>query len=299
MSIITLGTSGGPPPHVGRQQPATLLVVGGREYLIDAGEGAGYQLMQAGYHPSEPDGVFLTHLHWDHTLGLDYLMAAGWMRNRTEQMPVLGPPGTSYFVSRQAASVEVGEAIFRAQATQRPPLVSLYPVTDITSCEDHEVYRDDAVIVRAVCNSHFAELSAGAHAYGEDVALSYRFDSAQGSVTFTGDTGPSAELEALAAGSDVLVAEIVDLPSIGRALAYASGGSDITPLLTHMAKQHLTPEAVGQMATRAGVKTVILTHFVVGANFDVDELAPQVREHFDGEVLVGHDLQRFEFGTAD
>jgi ribonuclease BN (tRNA processing enzyme) len=297
--IITLGTAGGPPAHRGRAQPATLLQVGGQDYLIDAGEGAGFQLMQAGVPANALDAVFITHLHWDHTLGLDYLMASGWMQNRRQPLPVYGPPGLDHLLSRQLAAVEVGEDIFRVQAPHRPPLAALYPAQEVQACADHEIYRDGQVQVRAVCNSHFAQVSAGSHSYGEDRALSYRFDTAHGSVTITGDTGPSAELEALALGSDVLVAEVVDLPSIGAALERASPGTDITPLLHHMAQQHLTPQEVGRMATRAGVRRVILTHFVVGAGFDVDSLAAQVAEHFDGEVLTGHDLQVFTVASAD
>jgi len=77
--IVLLGTAGGPPPHLDRSQPASLLEVGGKRYVIDAGENVGQQLMRAGVAPSRVDLTLLTHLHWDHTLGLDYLMASGWM----------------------------------------------------------------------------------------------------------------------------------------------------------------------------------------------------------------------------
>lgn len=293
LAIITLGTAGGPPPHVGRSQPATALQIAGRTYLIDAGEGAGYQLQQAGVRPLSLQAVFLTHLHWDHTLGLDYIMASEWMRNRRVEAPVIGPAGTRELVARQVASIQLGEDIFRVQAPYRPALASLYPVREVADCSDHEVYRDDLVQVRATCNTHYSTQRSAAHDYGEDEALSYRFDTAQGSVTITGDTGPSSALEALATGSDVLVAEVVDLPSIRHALELASPGMDTAPLMEHMAHQHLTPEEVGRLATRAGVRRVILTHYVVGAGFDVDSLVDQVRAHFAGEVQAGHDLDAF------
>lgn len=299
VSLALLGTAGGPPPHVGRAQPSTVLRVGDREYLIDAGEGAAFQLQQVGIMPNMVDAIFLTHLHWDHVLGLDYLMATGWMRNRTVPAPIYGPQGLDFFLSRQLAAIEVGEAIFRSQADARPPLYSLYPANQIDDCSAHEVYADDHVTVTAVCNTHFAEVRSEGNPYGEDAALSYRFDTASGSVTFTGDSGPSEELTALATGSDVLVAEIVDLPSIERALQYANPGGDNSVLMSHMAHQHLTPEEVGRMATRAGVETVVLHHFIIGPGFAPDQFADQVRAHFDGHVIVGQDLMVVPITSAD
>lgn len=291
LHIVTLGTAGGPPPHSARSQPATALQIGEQTYLVDAGEGAGYQLQQAGIPVTALRAVFVTHLHWDHTLGLDYLMAVSWMRNRRVPLPLLGPPGMSLLAARQVAAVQVGEDIFRVQAPYRPPLASLFPVSEVADCAPQEVYRDDHVTVRSVCNSHFSTERAPPHSYGEDVALSFRFDTPQGSVTFTGDTGPSAELDALAMGSDVLVSEVVDIESIAQSIRAASPNVDTGPLMVHMSHQHLTPQEIGQLATRAGVRKVILTHYVMGQATDIEILANQVREHFEGEVVAARDLQ--------
>ena len=291
MAVVTLGTAGGPPPHEGRSQPATLLEVDGHQYLIDAGEGVRYQMRQIGIVRPALDAVFITHLHWDHVLGLDYLMASDWMQGRTVPLPILGPPGAVYWLSRVTASVEVGADIFASQADPRPPIASLFPVQTVASCDPAQVFADDTVTVTAVCNTHFAEVRSADHSYGEDRGLSYRFDTAHGSITFTGDTGPSEALAELAKGSDVLVSEIVDIDSIAAALrAY---GQDNPTLLQHMAHQHLTPEEVGRLATAAGVKTVILTHFVMGSRFNPDDFAAKVKAYFDGEVIVGHDLARY------
>lgn len=153
------------------------------------------------------------------------------------------------------------------------------------------------VKVTSVCNSHFAEVRAAPHGYGEDRALSYRFDTKYGSVTFTGDTGPSADLEKLAEGSDVLVSEIVDLASIEQDLRCVNPGRDNTRLLVHMAHQHLTAEELGKLATRARVKKLVLTHFVIGQDFDPDGFVAQLRPHFAGEIVVGKDLLSISLAT--
>jgi ribonuclease BN (tRNA processing enzyme) len=68
--ILFLATAAGPPLRADRSEPAALLIVDGRRYLIDCGIGTARRLVQAGI-PSETIGtIFFTHLHADHALGL-------------------------------------------------------------------------------------------------------------------------------------------------------------------------------------------------------------------------------------
>lgn len=297
VTITTIGTGGGPPPRLGRAQPATLIEVDGHGYLIDAGDGTGYLLQQAGTRPNRLTALFISHLHWDHVLGVEYILATDWMVGRTSTLPIYGPPGLDYFLSRVLSTIGVGEDIFRSQADYRPALETLYPSTEVQSCDQAEIYSDAQVTVQAVCNSHFDHVRSEDHTYGPDRSLSFRFDTEYGSVTVTGDTGPSEAVEKLAKDSDVLVAEIVDLPSIQRALEAINPGADHSVLMSHMATQHLTAEEVGKLATHADVKRVILTHLIFGPGFDPVEFASQVGTEFDGEVIVADDLQSFDLST--
>jgi ribonuclease BN (tRNA processing enzyme) len=289
-TITLLGTAGGPPPHVDRSQPANLLTVDGKRYLIDAGENAGQQLMRAGTPPSKVDMTLLTHLHWDHTLGLDYLMAAGWMMGRTVPMPIWGPPGTRELVEKIDASVGIGEAIFRPQVPGRPALASLYPPRDVDVDSSQVLLDDGKVKITAVANSHYEGMKL-AHDDGIDKSYSYRFDTAYGVVVFTGDTGPSPAVTALAHGADVLVSEVVDLDSI-RAGMVATGvtGQGLATLMDHMEHQHLPPQALGKMAQEAGVKTLVLTHFVTGQHFAAQTLLAPLAATFKGQIILGKDL---------
>jgi ribonuclease BN (tRNA processing enzyme) len=65
--------------------------------------------------------------------------------------------------------------------------------------------------------------------------------------------------------------------------------------LRHMVEEHVSPEQVGLMAARAGVKTVVLTHLPATGD-PKDEYArfeEQVRKHFSGQVLIAKDLMEF------
>jgi ribonuclease BN (tRNA processing enzyme) len=298
--VTLLGTAGGPPPHRDRSQPASLLEVDGKRYLIDAGENVGQQLLRAGTPPSRVDVVLLTHLHWDHTLGLDYLMASGWMMGRRAAMPIWGPPGTRKLVERVIQSVQIGEDIFRPQVPGRPPLADLYPVHEIDATAPQPLFDDGTTRATAVANSHFAQIHSAPHDYGLDKSYGYRFDTSYGAVVFTGDTGPSAPLTRLARDADMLVAEIVDLDSIRTALqAAGSSGTTLDVLMQHMANQHLTADALGQMAQEAGVKKLVVTHFVAGPGFNPESLIEPLRRHYlKGDIVLGRDLMTISFGAA-
>lgn len=297
-TLTLLGVAGGPPPHANESQPGNLLVVDGKNYLIDAGENVGQQLLRAGSGSEKLDAVFITHMHWDHTLGMDYLMAVGWMMGRRKPLPIYGPPGLEYFLSRVIAAVEVSEDLFRAQSPNNPKLDQLYPIHEADIDGPTKIYSDGHVAVTAVANAHYGADDKRGHAYGPEKSYSYRFDSAHGSVTFTGDTGPSPEVEELAKGSDVLVSEIVDLDSIREALIKnGMSGKQLEAVLLHMRQQHLAPDEVGKLAESAGVRELVLTHHVDGPGFNPDDFAAKVRPYFpDGKIVVGHDLDKIEIG---
>jgi hypothetical protein len=68
--VITLGTQGGPFPQAHRAQSSNLLLVNGTHYIIDAGDGVARRLAKGKFSIPAIGTIFLTHLHDDHTAGL-------------------------------------------------------------------------------------------------------------------------------------------------------------------------------------------------------------------------------------
>ena len=60
----------------------------------------------------------------------------------------------------------------------------------------------------------------------------------------------------------------------------------------HLLDSHTTTEQVGRVAQAAGVKLLVLSHFVPGADPTVtdDMWLAGVRQSFDGEIRLGRDL---------
>jgi ribonuclease BN (tRNA processing enzyme) len=125
-------------------------------------------------------------------------------------------------------------------------------------------------------------------------AFGFRFDTAGGSVAFSGDTGPCANVVRLAQGADVLVHEVIDVERLARRLQRLP---NYLAVRNHLGRAHSTPEQVGEVATRAGVRTLVLSHLVPG---DVDpteaEWEDRVRPHFAGDIVCGVDLDELPLG---
>lgn len=98
----------------------------------------------------------------------------------------------------------------------------------------------------------------------------YRFTDPGGfSLVYSGDTDYSDRLVGLAKGADILICESA-MPD----------GQKVPG--------HLTPSLAGEMASRAGVKQLVLTHFYPECD-DVDVVA-QCQRTFSGPVRAARDL---------
>lgn len=282
-----------------RSQPSNLIVVGGKPYLFDCGEGCVTQMLEAKYRPSQVEHAFLTHLHLDHSGGIGALAAFRWSDSATSKLKVFGPPGTSKLVDSAMLYFAMPGSVHVREVPNMQGMDELVVGEDIASegAESFELFADDNIRVRAVENSHFDHLSGVDIGFGALRSFSYRIDSEARSVVITGDTGPSEALEQLATGAELLVAEIMDVDGV---IAMFREREDISaeqlPMIeAQMRAKHLTPKDVGELAQSSGVKTVILTHFATAGDEteDVDGLVAEVSEFFDGEVIAGADLQAF------
>lgn len=295
--VVLLGSGAGPTARSTRSQPASLLQIGGKAYLIDCGDGTLRQLAAIGVQPSAIDAIFITHLHFDHTAGVPAFLAFDWEDRRRAPVSIYGPPGTRLLVQDSLKPFQSSFRIFRSEQPDLPRIETLFQAHDLAVDDVTEIYRDDLIRITAIENSHYSTMHLPKRSYGRDQSFSYRIDTKTRSIVFTGDTGPSSAVERLARGADILVSEVIDLPSIVAQLRRRAAVTslDQSGLIAHMTNEHLTPEEVGKLATRAGVKRVILNHIASPPRTEADAQAfvVGVKAHFDGEVIAGSDLLAF------
>lgn len=124
-------------------------------------------------------------------------------------------------------------------------------------------------------------------------AVAYRFDTPSGSVVFSGDTGPCDNVVRLAQGADVLVHEVIDLEAlVGRMRTLPNFES----VHRQLSRSHTSYEVVGDLAQRAGVGTLVLSHLVPGEGSHTPEEWEALVTGFDGEVVCGVDLDELPLG---
>ena len=292
---ITLGTMGGPIANAHRSQPANVLLTDDGAILIDTGDGAAEQLAKAGVALPRVTAVLLSHLHWDHTGGLAAILGLRYQTNVPGKLRIVGPPGTKALVAGLVASMQPGaEAGYGAPDAPR--------IDPASAVEVSEIGGGDTVIlgstrITAVQNSHYS-FAAGSEQDRRFKSLSFRFDTPGRSIVYTGDTGPSPAVERLAQGADLLVSEMIDVPATVanvRRNTPAMSAAALSDLTWHLSHHHLTPAQVGELAGRAKVKRLVVTHMVPG-NLTPGAVAAYLKAvaaNFAGPSEIADDLDRF------
>lgn len=147
-----------------------------------------------------------------------------------------------------------------------------------------EIFADDLVTVTATLVRHPPIAPA----------FAFRFDTAHGSVTISGDTAPCDNLVRLARGTDLLLHEAIDFGWVQR--TYSGGGPTAQASIDHHTKSHTSPDQAVDIANAAGAKALALHHLVPGtAPRSVWEAAA---ERCRGAFMVPDDLDVLPFGMA-
>jgi ribonuclease BN (tRNA processing enzyme) len=289
--LIILGTQGGPRITGERAEPANLLIVRGRPYLIDAGNGVVRQLALAHFQPADIHEIFITHNHDDHNADWGTLMGLAWTNGNTRPITVYGPPGTQSMLAGFLQYFAPNAAAHYMEGSHVPPADTMR-AKDISG--SGLVYEDANIHVTAVenCHYHFAKGTPG---YGWQKSFAFRFQTPDRVVVFSGDTGPCGRVLAdFSKGADILVHEVIDLGAIEKTLRANTAPERFERLMNHMKTEHSTPEQVGQTANEAGVKLVVLSHIVGGlAGTDDSAYIDGVKKNFSGPVVLARDLMEF------
>ena len=240
MRLTVVGCSGSYP---GPDSPASCYLVehehDGRTWrlLLDLGSGA-LGALQTYVDPLEIDAVLLSHLHADHCLDLCgyYVLRKYHPAGPQPRLPVYGPRGTA---ARMARAYDLPE----------DPGMNLE--FDFRTWAPGEPARIGPFTVQAIRVEHPVE------AYG------LRVSAGGALLAFTGDSGRCEQLEAVARGADLLLAEA----SFPEDAANPPG-------------IHLTGSDCGRLAAAARVGRLVVTH--VPPWYDPKDMLAAAQEVWDG-----------------
>ncbi|WP_200861691.1 MBL fold metallo-hydrolase [Novosphingobium lindaniclasticum] len=281
--LVLLGTKGGPRVGGTRSNPANALVVDGNVYVIDTAMGVTAQIVKSGLDLADIRAIFISHMHSDHQLEFGNLVYNMWAAGALRRpIDAYGPVGIEAMAADFWRLNRMDIATRIADEGRVDPATLLH-ARDFAA-KQGLVMSGDGVTVTAFTTPH-PPLDN----------LAYRFETPYGSVVYSGDTAYNPALADFSRGADVLVHEVLYVPGVDELVKRANG----TPTFrNHLIESHTTAEQVGRIAARAGVKKLVLSHFVPGdMEWITDDMwRSEVARHYKGEIVVGRDLMEIPLG---
>lgn len=252
---------------------------------FDAGRATTLRLTEAGVALPSLTAVFLTHHHSDHLVGLSDLAMSRWLEQPPDAatpLPVVAPDGEAATIAEHLLDVWRTEMTMRADHTGRLSGAAMN-VQRFPSPETPQVvFTVGEVRVSAVQVRHEPVVPA----------VAYRVDAPDGSVVVSGDTAICSALEDIAGGASVLVQEAFRPAAVPPGLL-----SDPKAIAAY----HSEVVAIGEMAVRAGVGSLLLTHLIPPPASEMDraDFVDDIRRAgYAGPVIVADDLSHIEIPST-
>jgi len=243
MQVTFLGT-GAAMPTGERSQTGLLLEDpdgGSDPLLVDCGSGAIHGLAATDVGYEGIDTVLLTHHHLDHVADLMPLLKARWLAGETG-LEVVGPPGTEALVEDLLSVHDYLQGRFEVAYRELDPGSFAVAGYDVEAVETvHSMY-----------------------------CLAYRFETADASFTFSGDTEATAAVAELADGS-ALLAHDCSFPD----------GIDVD--------NHPTPSQLGEVLAGRDLGRVYLTHLYPHTDGEHEAMVETVGSRVDAAVRIARE----------
>ncbi|HEX5073567.1 MAG TPA: ribonuclease Z [Gemmatimonadaceae bacterium] len=304
LTLRFLGTSASR-PTVERSVSAIAVVREGETFLFDCGEGTQRQMMRYGVAFSLRD-IFFSHMHVDHILGMVGLVRTMALQGREEPLRMWGPPGSSRLLKR-AETLGADRLDFPVEYRELQPgdTVSRKGYEIVAFAADH--MRTPAIgyaLVEAIRLGRFnperaremgvpegplwGRLHRGQRVTlddGREIDPSHLVGPTRPGrkLVITGDTRPCEATVEAAAGADLLVHEATFADE--EAARAAETG-------------HSTAREAAQVAVRAGVSQLVLTHVSARYSRDVSDLEREAREVFPA-TQIARDGAEYEIAFPD
>jgi ribonuclease BN (tRNA processing enzyme) len=265
-SVITVGT-GAPRYNKERAGPSALIHYRGAYVLVDVGLGSQARLSEAGLKLGSLSALAITHHHLDHNA--EFVSTLVKARLKGGAKSVIGPPRTKDYVDFVMRFYEE-DMDYRAARMRRSPDEARR--VEVKELKGGEEFRVAGLRVKTARVNHTIH------------TLAYRFESDEASIVISGDLTYSESLIALAKGADVLVIDS------GAVVPKDARRRRQGPNATRQRKTraHASLEEVASMASKAGVKKLVLTHF--GAEPDVEATRAKLQVGYGGEIVFGKDM---------
>ena len=297
MKLVFLGTSAAQPTPE-RGLTCICLEKEGEILMFDAGEGAQISYLKSGLGWNKKMKIFVTHLHGDHCIGILGLLQTMTLQNRIEPMEIYGPDGIEEFIAANIKVLNFGLSFPVMITTVREGTVVNEKTYTINSCEaDHSVtsysylfqekekpgrfFPDKAKELGVPEGELWHKLQTGQDIQvGDKIVKSYDVlgEKRPGKkIGISGDTRPTKKLEEFFKDCD-----------------YLSFDSTFSHELQDKALEthHSTAKEAADLAKKANVSNLILTHF--SARYNDESVLLEEAKTIHSSVIAAKDLLEIE-----
>jgi ribonuclease Z len=285
-TTVTLLGTGTPAPSLQRAGSGYLIEVGNDRIVMDHGPDAHHRLLQTGARAVDVTHAFFTHLHYDHCIDYARLVLQRWDQGADSipELLVYGPPP----IQRMTEQLFGPEGVYGPDIRAR---IEHQSSIDVFTARGGKVPRKRPaprvmeVKPGDVIDGNGWKLRVGraTHVQPYLECLAFRLDAPDGSLCYTGDSGQSDEIVQLAKGCDVLI----------HMNHYFSGKAPSTAYRAACGNH----KDNAQVAQKAGVKTLVLTHLL--SQIDQprirEQIVHEIQQTFTGKVVWGEDLMKIGF----
>ena len=290
MKLVFLGTSGAM-PTTDRGLTCICLVKDNEILMFDAGEGAQISYLKSGLPWNKKMKIFVTHLHGDHCIGILGLLQTMNLQNRTESVEIFGPDGIDEFIAANIKILNFGLSF--------PVLISRVNEGLIVDEKDYSVFANDANHGIPAFSFRFDEKDRPGKFFPENAKA---LEIPEGELWRELQMGNSIEID----GKEILSSQVTGKRRPGRKIG-VSGDTRPTDELVEFFKNcdylsfdstfadelkdkaveanHSTAKEAAELAEKANVSTLILTHFSARYN-DESVLLEEAKKIHDNTIAA-------------
>ena len=283
LDICLLGT-GGMMPLPYRWLTSMMARYNGQSILIDCGEGTQIAMKEKGWSPKPIDVICFTHFHADHISGLPGMLLTMGNAERTEPLLLVGPKGLAKVVaSLRIIAPELPFVIDCLELSESEHTVHFdgfkieaFKVNHNVPCYGYSIIVDrigkfqvDRAVSLGIEKKYWSRLQRGEIIETENMTLVPEMvlgEARKGlKVTYCTDTRPTEGIVRHAENADLFICEGM------------YGEPDKLPKAKE--NKHMTFYEAAELAKRAGVRRLWLTHYSPSLNRP-DEFLPAARKIF-------------------
>jgi ribonuclease BN (tRNA processing enzyme) len=282
----TILGSGSPQYDPDRAGPSVLIRLGDTDIIVDTGNGAQAQLDKAALPIRSLDGILFTHHHLDHNEEFIPIFIRALLGDN--QFVLAGPaPMKRMADTTLALYKEDIEYRMRRSGRKLADVADNYTLKELAGAESFTIGN---VAIKTTPVNHTIATNA------------LRFEANGRVIVVSGDLIYSETLSKLAKDADYLIIDSGgtiktggEVPEGGQARSNGQGGGrnggGRGGANGGGQRAHVTLAETARMASEAGVKTLVLTHFTPGT---IDEAATtaELRKTYSGKIVFAKDMMK-------